>query len=101
MGSQYWQVASVAGKVPKLVKVSERKHRAIARCEVCGSIYIIYISVSQSTPSAVTGPHGQLASVGITVGPYILSHASEMGSPSNPPWALGSDKTKGQGSFGP
>ncbi len=60
--SQYWQVASVAGKVPKLVKVPEPKHRAIARCEVCVSIYIIYISVSKSTPLAVTGPHGQLAS---------------------------------------
>ncbi len=34
----------------------------IARCEVCVSIYIIYISVSKSTPLAVTGPHGQLAS---------------------------------------
>ncbi len=63
MGSQYWQIASVAGKVPKLVKVPEAKHRAIARCEVCVSIYIIYISVSKSTPLAVTGPHGQLASI--------------------------------------
>ena len=50
------------GKVPKLVKVPEPKHRAIARCEVCASIYITYISVSKSTPLAVTGPHGQLAS---------------------------------------
>ncbi len=31
-------------------------------CEVCASIYIAYISVSKSTPLAVTGPHGQLAS---------------------------------------
>ncbi len=61
--SQYWQVASVAGKVPKLVKVPEPKHRAIARCEVCVSIYITYILVSKSTPLAVTGPHGQLTSV--------------------------------------
>ena len=27
----------------------------------------------------------------------ILSRASEAGSPTNPPWALGSDKTRGQG----
>ncbi len=60
--SQYWQVASVAGKVPKLVKVPEPKHCTIARCEVCVSIYITYILVSKSTPLAVTGPHGQLAS---------------------------------------
>ncbi len=32
---------------------------------------------------------------------YILSRASEVGSPTNPPWAPGSDKTQGQGSFGP
>ncbi len=32
---------------------------------------------------------------------YILSRASEVGSPANPPWAPGSDKTRGQGSFGP
>ncbi len=32
---------------------------------------------------------------------FILSRASEMGSPTNPPWAPGSDKTQGQGSFGP
>ncbi len=31
---------------------------------------------------------------------YILSRASEVGSPINPPWAPGSDKTWGQGSFG-
>ncbi len=31
----------------------------------------------------------------------ILSRASEMGSPTNPPWASGSDKTRGQGSFVP
>ena len=37
-----------------------------ALCEVCGSIYITYISVSKSTPLAVTGPHGQLASQNIT-----------------------------------
>ncbi len=30
----------------------------------------------------------------------VLSHASEVGSPTNPPWAPGSDKTRGQGSFG-
>ena len=59
---QYWQVASVAGMVPKLVKVPEPKHCARARCEVCVYIYITYISVSKSTPLAVTGPHGQLAS---------------------------------------
>ncbi len=35
----------------------------IARCEVCASIYIAYISVSKSTPLAVTGPNGQLASI--------------------------------------
>ncbi len=29
----------------------------------------------------------------------ILSRASEVGSPTNPPWAPGSDKTRGQGSF--
>ncbi len=31
----------------------------------------------------------------------ILSRASEAGYPTNPPWAPGSDKTRGQGSFGP
>ncbi len=31
----------------------------------------------------------------------ILSRASEVGSPINPPWAPGSNKTRGQGSFGP
>ncbi len=30
-----------------------------------------------------------------------ISRASEVGSPTNPPWAPGSDKTRGQGSFGP
>ncbi len=60
---QYWQVASEAGKVPKVVKVPEPMHRAIAQCEVFVSIYITYISVSKSTPLAVTGPHGQLASL--------------------------------------
>ena len=29
----------------------------------------------------------------------ILSRASEVGSPTNPPWAPGSDKTRGQGSL--
>ncbi len=29
---------------------------------------------------------------------YILSRASKVGSPTNPPWAPGSDKTRGQGS---
>ncbi len=29
----------------------------------------------------------------------ILSHAREVGSPTNPPWASGSDKTRGQGIF--
>ncbi len=28
---------------------------------------------------------------------YILSRASEVGSPTNPPWAPGNDKTRGQG----
>ncbi len=42
--SQYWQVASVAGKVPKLVKVQEPKHRAIARCES----YISQLNYRQS-----------------------------------------------------
>ena len=31
----------------------------------------------------------------------ILLHASKVGSPTNPPWAPGTDKTQGQGSFGP
>ena len=31
----------------------------------------------------------------------MLSRASEVGSPTNSPWAPGSDKTRGQGSFGP
>ncbi len=31
----------------------------------------------------------------------ILSSASEVGSPTIPPWAPGSDKTQGLGSFGP
>ena len=47
----------------KICKVPEPKHRAIARCEVCVSMYITYILVSKSTPLAVTGPHGQLASI--------------------------------------
>ncbi len=29
----------------------------------------------------------------------ILSRASEAGSPTNPPWAPGSGKTRGQGSY--
>ena len=56
--SQYWQDASMAGKVPNLKKVAT----ATARCEEFLSMYITYISVSKSTPLAVTGPHGQLAS---------------------------------------
>ncbi len=32
---------------------------------------------------------------------FIVSRASEAGSPTNLPWAPGSDKTLGQGSFGP
>ena len=48
------------------VKVLEPEHRTIARCEVCACIYMTYISVSKSTPLAVTGPHGQLASLTIT-----------------------------------
>ena len=63
MGSQCWKVASAAGKVPKLVKVLKPKHGAIARCGVCVSIHISYLSVSKSTPLAVTGPYGQLASI--------------------------------------
>ena len=47
----------------KCVKTPGPKHCAIARCEVCVSIYITYILVSKSTPLAVTGPHGQLASL--------------------------------------
>ncbi len=39
------------------------KHRAIARCEVLLFMYITYILVSISTPLAVTGPYGQLASM--------------------------------------
>ena len=39
------------------------KHRATARCEVSVSICIAYIYVSKFTPLAVTGPHGQLASL--------------------------------------
>ncbi len=31
----------------------------------------------------------------------ILSRASEVGSPTNPPWAPDSDKTQGQGCFSP
>ncbi len=30
----------------------------------------------------------------------VLSRASELGSPTNPPWAPGSDMTRGLGSFG-
>ena len=33
--------------------------------------------------------------------PNILSPASEVGSSTNPPWAPGSNETRGQGSFGP
>ena len=55
----------------KIGKSPEPKHRAIARCEVCASVYITYISVSRSTPLPVTGPHGQLAS--------FLLHADEAG----------------------
>ncbi len=33
---------------------------------------------------------------------YIVAcQRGEVGSPTNPPWAPGSDKTQGQGSFGP
>ncbi len=31
--------------------------------------------------------------------PFVLSRASEVGSPTNPPWAPGSDKTRGQGAL--
>ena len=51
-----WQGAKF-GKSPR------PKHRAIARCEVCLSMYITYISVSMPTPWAVAGPNGQLASI--------------------------------------
>ncbi len=34
-------------------------------------------------------------------GRIVLSRSCEVGSPTNPPWAPGSDKTRGQGSFGP
>ncbi len=51
--------------LPKCVKVPEPKHRAIARCEVCTSMYITYNLVSKFTPLAVTGPHGQLASLAL------------------------------------
>ncbi len=60
--SQCWQVASVTGKVPNLKKSPSPKHRATARCEVFLFMYISYISVSISTPLAVTSPHRQLAS---------------------------------------
>ncbi len=64
---QYWPFSSVAGKVPNLKKRPSPKHRAIARCEVFLSMYITYILVSKSTPMAVTGPHGQLASRNISL----------------------------------
>ena len=40
---QYWQVASVVGKVPKLVKFPEPKHRAMRG--VC--LHIYYVSLGQ------------------------------------------------------
>ncbi len=61
--SQCWQVANVAGMVPKMLKVPEPKYCAIARCKVYLSIYITCISVSMPTPWAVAGPNGQLASL--------------------------------------
>ena len=53
----YWQVASMAGKVPN-VKKPRLKHHATSPYN-----YITYVSVSKPTPWAVAGPHGQLASV--------------------------------------
>ncbi len=53
----------VADKVPNLKKVPEPKHCSTAQCEVFASMYITYISVSKSTPLAVNGPYGQLASI--------------------------------------
>ncbi len=35
-------VCSVAGKVPKLIKVPEPKHRAIARCELLDCLEKLY-----------------------------------------------------------
>ena len=54
------------------VKYPKPKHHAIARCEVCASMYITYISVSKSTPLAVTGPHRQLASLVYSTKSLIL-----------------------------
>ncbi len=53
-GPEFW--------LPRSTSLPEPKHCAIARCKVCASMYITYISVSKSTPLTVTGPNGQLAS---------------------------------------
>ena len=66
--SQYWQVASAAGKVPNL----EKKSQSEASREVFLSMYITYISLSISTPLAVTCPHGQLASILFRNNQFIL-----------------------------
>ena len=52
---EYWQGASVAGKVPNLEEVLGRSMRGLL------TIYITYIFVSIRTPLAVAGPHWQLA----------------------------------------
>ncbi len=54
-GPEFW--------LPRSTSLPEPKHCAIARCKVCASMYITYISVSKSTPLTVTGPNGQLASL--------------------------------------
>ncbi len=65
----------------KFEKSPRPKHRTILRCEVCASIYISYISVSKSTPLAVTGPHGQLASHILhtgCIGPGVICFTREL-----------------------
>ncbi len=72
-----------------------------------------YVRISVGTPvgglnferdrakSHTCTAHSELSSGGFRLNLYILSRASEVGSPTNPPWAPGSNKTRGQGSFGP
>ncbi len=48
------------------------------RGEVFLSMYITYISVSKSTPLAVTGPHGQLASCILSVILCVSCPASQV-----------------------
>ncbi len=52
------------GNLPKVRKRQEASSRWVSQYwQVASVSYITYISVSKSTPLAVNGPHGQLASI--------------------------------------